>query len=178
MLQKQHWGHFKADFTVTMINLTIHQNLEPKLLEEVTASSSLLLTGNILLVQIPVLENLLQCLLNLNLLLYQVSLIHGLLQVHIDLVTGGEDVPDVDVLDKRLHGTRTLLDLLLGHAAGDLAGSTGDSSDEDVRETLVVVVAVFDVLDDNGLFAGVAAGKDDYDFSRFDDGHFDELRSV
>jgi hypothetical protein len=24
----------------------------------------------------------------------------------------------------------------------------------------------------------VAAGKDDYDFSRFDDGHFDELRSV
>ena len=163
-------GHFNADFTVTKNLLSIH--LKPKLLEEVTASSSLLLTGNILLVQVPILKDFLQSLLHIHLLLHQISLIHSLLQVHIHLVTGGEHMSNIDVLHKRLHGTRALLDLLLGHAAGDFAGSTGDSGDEAVGETFVVVVAVFDVFDDNCLLAGVTTSKDNDNFSGFDDGHF------
>lgn len=87
-------------------------------------------------------------------------------------------MPDINVLDEWLHGTRPLLDLLFGHAAGDLAWSAGNTGDEAVGETLVVAVAIFDVFDDNGLFSGVTSGKDDYDFSRFDDGHFVRLRST
>jgi hypothetical protein len=148
-------------------------DLEPELLEEVTASSSLLLTSNIFLIQIPVLENLLQCLLNLHLLVAkQISLIHSFLQVHINLVTSGEDMPDIDVLNKRLHGAAPLLHLLLGHAAGDFAGSAGDSGNKAVGEALVVV-SIFDVLDDDGFLAGVTASKDDDYFSGFDDGHFE-----
>jgi hypothetical protein len=81
----------------------------------------------------------------------------------------------VDILHKRLHGPAPLLDLLLGHAAGDLAGSAGNSGDEAVGEAFVVIVAVINVFDDDGFLAGVAAGKDDYDFSGFDDGHVEKL---
>jgi hypothetical protein len=72
---------------------------------------------------------------------------------------------DINVLHEWFHGTTTLLDLLLGHAAGDLAWTAGDTGNEAVGETLVVVVAVFDVFDDDGFFASVASGEDDYDFS-------------
>jgi hypothetical protein len=143
----------------------ITTSLESELLEEVVGSSSLLLAGGRLLVQVLVLEDLLQGLLNINLLVTnKISLINGLLQVHIDLVTSGEDVTDIDVLDERLHGTAPLLNLLLGHTTGDLAGSTGDTGNEAVGETLVVV-SVLNVLDDDSLLTGVTSGKDDDNFS-------------
>lgn len=141
-------------------------SLESELLEEVVGSSSLLLTSNLLLIQVTVLKDLLQVLLNINLLItHKISLIDSLLQIHIDLITGGEDVTDVNVLDEGLHGLTTLLDLLLGHATGDLAWSTGDAGNEAVGETLIVVVAVLDGLDDDGLLTGVTSGKDDDYFS-------------
>jgi len=143
----------------------ITTSLESELLEEVVGSSSLLLAGGRLLVQVLVLEDLLQGLLNINLLVTdKISLINGLLQVHIDLVTSREDVTDIDVLDERLHGTAPLLNLLLGHTTGDLAGSTGDTGNEAVGETLVVV-SVLNVLDDDSLLTGVTSGKDDDNFS-------------
>ena len=148
-------------------------SLESEPLEEVVGSSSLLFAGSRLLVEVLVLEDLLQGLLNINLLVTnKISLINGLLQVHIDLVTSGEDVTDIDVLDERLHGTAPLLNLLLRHTTGDLAGSTGDTGNEAVGETLVVV-SVLNVLDDDSLLTGVTSGKDDDNFSRFDDGHFE-----
>jgi hypothetical protein len=147
-------------------------SLEPKLLEEVTRSGSLLLAGDLLLVQVTFLENLLQVLLDLHLLLaHEIGLVDRLLQVHIHLVAGGEDVAYVDVLNERLHGFAPLLDLLLGHAAGDLARSAGDAGDEAMGEALVVRVALFHVLDDDGLLTGVTTGEDDNDFSRLDDCH-------
>jgi len=152
------------------------RGLEPELLEEVVRSGGLLLRGDLLLVEVAVLEDLLQVLLDLDLLVTdEVGLVDGLLEVHVDLVAGGEDVADVDVLDEGLHGLAPLLDLLLGHAAGDLAGAAGDAGDEAVGEALVVGVSVLDVLDDDGLLAGVAAGEDDDDFSGLDDGHFCEI---
>ncbi len=148
-------------------------SLESELLEEVVGSSSLLLAGGRLLVEVLVLEDLLQGLLNINLLVTnKVSLINSLLQVHIDLVTSGEDVTDIDVLNKGLHGAAPLLNLLLGHTTGNLAGSTGNTGNEAVGETLVVV-SVLNVLDDDSLLSGVTSGKDDDNFSRFDDGHFE-----
>ena len=84
----------------------------------------------------------------------------------------------IDVLDKWLHSPAPLLDLLLGHAAGDFAGSSCDSGDEAVGEAFVVAVSVFDVFDDDGFFAGVATGEDDYDFSGFEDGHFEGLECL
>ena len=159
-----------------ILSLRISSNLKPEPLEEITTSRSLLLTGNILLIQIPVLKNLLQSLLNLHFLLAnKIRFVDRLLQIHIHLVTSGEHMTHIDILDKRLHCPAPLLDLLLGHAAGDLAGSACDSSDEAVGEAFVVVVAVVDVFDDDGFFAGVAAGEDDYDFSGFDDGHVGKL---
>lgn len=148
-------------------------SLEPELLEEVVGTSSLLLTGSRLLVQVLVLEDLLQGLLHISLLVTnKISLIDSLLQVHINLVTSGEDVTNIDVLNERLHGTAPLLNLLLGHTAGDLTWSTGNTGNKAVGETLVVI-SVLNVLDDNGLLTGVTASKDDDNFSRFDDGHFD-----
>ena len=147
--------------------------LEPELLEEVARPSSLLLAGDLLLVQVTVFENLLQVLLDLNLLVTDhVSFINSLLQVHINLVPGGEDVTDIDILDKRLHGAGPLLNLLLGHTTGDLTGSTGNSSNKAVGETLIVGVSIFHVLDDDSLLTSVTASKDDDNFSRLDDGHF------
>lgn len=156
-----------------ILSLRISSKLKSELLEEVTTSRSLLLTGDIFLIQIPILKNLLQSLLNLNLLFpYKISFIDCLLQIHIYLVTSGEYMTHIDILNERLHCPAPLLDLLLGHATGDLAGATGDSGDEAVGEAFVVIIAVFNVFDDNSFFAGMAAGKDDYDFSGFDDGHF------
>ncbi len=148
-------------------------SLESELLEEVVGSSSLLFTGSRLLVEVLVLEDLLQGLLNINLLVTdKVSLINSLLQVHIDLVTSGEDVTDIDVLNEGLHGAAPLLNLLLGHTTGNLAWTTGNTGNEAVGETLVVV-SVLNVLDDDSLLTGVTAGKDNDNFSRFDDGHFE-----
>jgi hypothetical protein len=148
---------------------TIHKqllNLEPQLLEEVVAAGSLLLTGDGLLVEVLVLKDLLQSLLNIDLSLStgEVGLIDSLLKVHVDDVSGGEDVTDIDVLNKGLHGSGSLLNLLLGHATGDLAGSSGNASDETVGETLVVI-AILDGLDDDSLLTGVASSKDDNNFS-------------
>ena len=141
-------------------------NLEPQLLEEVVAAGSLLLTGDGLLVEVLVLKDLLQSLLNIDLSLStsEVGLIDSLLKVHVDDVSGGEDVTDIDVLNKGLHGSGSLLNLLLGHATGDLAGSSGNASDETVGETLVVI-AILDGLDDDSLLTGVASSKDDNNLS-------------
>ena len=148
-------------------------SLEPKLLEEVSRSGGLLLAGDLLLVNVTFLENLLQVLLHLHLLLaHELRLVDRLLKVHIHHVTRGEDVTNVDVLDERLHGLTPLLDLLLGHAAGHLARSAGDASDEAVGEALIVGISLFHVLDYDGLLTGVTTGKDDNYFSRFDDRHF------
>ena len=166
--------HFHGIFAFLFYLLSqITTSLEPELLEEVVGSSCLLLAGGRLLVQVLVLEDLLQSLLNINLLVTdKVSLIDSLLQVHIDLVTSGEDVTDIDVLNERLHGTAPLLNLLLGHTTGNLTGSTGNTGNEAVGETLVVV-SVLNVLDDDSLLTGVTSGKDDDNFSRFNDGHFE-----
>jgi hypothetical protein len=72
---------------------------------------------------------------------------------------------DIHILDKRLHGLRSLLDLGLGHATGDLTGTAGEASDEAVRKTLVIIVAIFIGLYDDGLLAGVTSSEDDNDLS-------------
>ena len=148
---------------------TIHKqllNLEPQLLEEVVAAGSLLLTGDGLLVEVLVLKDLLQSLLNIDLSLStsEVGLIDSLLKVHVDDVSGGEDVTDIDVLNKGLHGSGSLLNLLLGHATGDLAGSSGDAGNEAVGEVLVVIT-ILDGLDDDSLLTGVTSSKDDNNLS-------------
>ena len=71
---------------------------------------------------------------------------------------------DINVLNEGLHGAAPLLNLLLGHTTGDLAGSTGDTGNEAVGETLVVV-SVLNVLDDDSLLTGVTSGKDDNNLS-------------
>lgn len=141
-------------------------SLEPQLLEEVVAASSLLLAGDGLLVEVLVLKDLLQSLLNIDLSLGagEVSLINGLLEVHVDDVSGGEDVTDIDVLNKGLHGSGSLFNLLLGHATGDLAGSSGNASDEAVGEMLVIIT-ILDGLDDDSLLTGVTSSKDDDNLS-------------
>ena len=141
-------------------------SLEPQLLEEVVAARGLLLAGDGLLVQVLVLKDLLQSLLDVDLSLGagEVSLIDGLLEVHVDDVSGGEDVTDIDVLNKGLHRSGSLLNLLLGHAAGDLARSTGDAGNEVVGEALVVIT-ILDGLDDDGLLTGVTSSKDDNNLS-------------
>mmetsp|Transcript_11 Transcript_11/g.16 ORF Transcript_11/g.16 Transcript_11/m.16 type:complete len:185 (-) Transcript_11:72-626(-) len=151
-------------------NIPIH--LKPKLLEEITATRSFLLTGDIFLVQIPILEDLFQSLLHLNFILNQFSLVHSLLQVHIHLVTSGEHMTHIDVLHKRFHCAGALFNLLLGHATSDLTRATGDTGYKTVGETLVVVVTVFDVFDDDGFLASMSASKNNYNFSGFDNGHF------
>ena len=141
-------------------------NLEPQLLEEVVAAGSLLLAGDGLLVEVLVLKDLLQSLLNIDLSLGtgEVSLVNDLLEVHVDDVSGGEDVTDIDVLNKGLHGSGSLLNLLLGHATGDLAGSSGDAGNEAVGEVLVVIT-ILDGLDDDSLLTGVTSSKDDNNLS-------------
>lgn len=148
---------------------TIHKrlhNLEPQLLEEVVAAGSLLLAGDGLLVEVLVLKDLLQSLLNIDLSFgaSEVSLINGLLEVHVDDVSGGEDVTDIDVLNKGLHGSGSLLNHILGHATGDLAGSSGDAGNEAVGEVLVIIT-ILDGLDDDSLLTGVTSSKDDNNLS-------------
>jgi len=146
--------------------LYISESLESELLEKVTRPSRLLLAGNLFLVQITILKDLFQVLLHFHLLVaHEVSLVNNLLEVHVNLITGREYMTHIDVLHERLHGATPLLDLFLGHATGDLAWTTSDASDEAVRETLVVRVALFDVFDNNGLLAGVAASKNNNNLS-------------
>jgi len=148
-------------------------HLETQFLEEVTRSSSLLLAGNLTLIQVSFLEYLLQILLNLHLLLAheQVRLVDGLLQVHIDLIPGGEYMPDVDVLDEGLHRLGTFFDLLLGHAARHATRTACDPGHETVRETLIVGISLFHVLNDHGLFTGMTTGQDDDYLARFNNCH-------
>ena len=147
--------------------LRLLATLESQFLEEVVASSSLLLAGDSLLVQVLVFENLLEPLLDFNLALCvsEVSLVNTLLEVHVDDIPSREHMTDIHILDKRLHGLRSLLDLGLGHATGDLTGSAGEASDEAVRKTLVIIVAIFIGLYDDGLLAGVTSSEDDNDLS-------------
>jgi hypothetical protein len=140
--------------------------LESKLLEKVSASLGLLLTGNILLVEVPVVEELLQALLDINLTLSidKVGFINSLLQVKIDNVTSGEDVTNIDILHKGLHCLGTLFDLFLGHGACDFSGSSCQASDEAVRVTLLTVTIVKG-LDDDSLLTGMTPGKDNNNLS-------------
>jgi hypothetical protein len=135
-------------------------------LEKVSASLGLLLTGNILLVEVPVVEELLQALLDINLSLSidKISFIDSLLQIKIDYVTGGEDVTNIDVLDKGLHCLGTLFDLFLGHGACDFSGSSCQTSDEAVGITLLTV-SIVKGLDDDSLLTGVTSGKDNNNLS-------------
>jgi hypothetical protein len=68
---------------------------------------------------------------------------------------------NIDIFDKGLHGSRSLFDLLLGHAAYDLAGTTGDSCDKDVGE-LFVIGSFVEGFDDYGFFSCVTSCEDDY----------------
>lgn len=82
---------------------------------------------------------------------------------------------DIDVFDKRLHGPGSLLDLLFGHAACYLAGTTGDSCDEDVGE-LFVIGSFVEGFDDYGFFSCVTSCEDDYYLSTLcEDGMGEEL---
>jgi hypothetical protein len=65
------------------------------------------------------------------------------------------------VFDKRLHGSRSLFDLLLGHTAYDLTGTTSDSGNEYVGE-LLVVRSFIEGLDNYSLFSGVTSSENDY----------------
>lgn len=143
-------------------------SLEAKFLEKVRWSSSLLLTGNSLLVKVPVLKDLLQSLLNINLfrLINQVSLIYTLFQIHINSVSGGEDVTNIDVFNKGLHGSRSLLNLLFGHAAGDLTRTTGNSSNEAVWE-LLFIRSIIEGLDYYGFLSCETSSKDNNYLSAF-----------
>ena len=135
-------------------------------MEKVSASLGLLLTGNILLVEVPVVEELLQALLDINLSLSidKVGFVNSLLQVKIDNVTSGEDVTNIDILDKGLHCLGTLFDLFLGHGACDFSGSSCQTSDKAVGITLLTVTIVKG-LDDDSLLTGVTPGKDNNNLS-------------
>lgn len=145
--------------------------LESEFLEEVVASGGLLLACDSLLVQIPILENLLQTLFNIHLpvSIGKFGLIDNFLQIHINNITCGEDVTDVDVLDKWLHHLGSLFDLFLRHRSGDLARSTLNPSDEAVGET-AVSTSIFNVFDNHGLLSGMASSKDNYYLSTFCEG--------
>jgi hypothetical protein len=137
-------------------------------LEKVVASLCLLLTGDILLVHVPFVEEFLQILLDINLALcvYQIGFIDCLLKIKINNITGGENVTDIDILDERLHGLGSLFNLLLAHGAGDLSWATCKSSDEAVGE-LLVAVSFLEGLNYNSLLSSMSSSKDNYNFSRF-----------
>lgn len=92
-------------------------NLESQFLEEIAAALCLLFTSDILLVEVTLKENLLQILLHINLSfgIYKVSFINSLLQVDIYDISRGENVTDVDILDKGLQGLGFLFGLRLAH---------------------------------------------------------------
>eukprot|EP00521_Asterionellopsis_glacialis_P004863 CAMPEP_0195271122 /NCGR_PEP_ID=MMETSP0706-20130129/14831_1 /TAXON_ID=33640 /ORGANISM="Asterionellopsis glacialis, Strain CCMP134" /LENGTH=112 /DNA_ID=CAMNT_0040326671 /DNA_START=255 /DNA_END=593 /DNA_ORIENTATION=+ len=73
---------------------------------------------------------------------------------------------DIDILDKRFHGARTLLDLLFGHASCDFAGSAGDAGNQTVRELFVGVPLVKGLYHDR-LFTRVTSCEDNYNFAAF-----------
>jgi hypothetical protein len=141
-------------------------SLESKLLEKVSASLSLLFTGNILLVEVPVMEELLQALLDINLSLSidKIGLINSLLQVEIDNITSGENVTNIDILDKGLHCLGSLFDFFLGHGACDFSGSSCQTSNEAVGVTLLTV-AIVKGLNNDSLLTGVTSRKDNNNLS-------------
>ena len=135
-------------------------------MEEIIGSLCLLLARNFLLVQVSVQKDLLQILLNIysTIGIDQIGLIDGLLKVHIDNVTGREDVTDINIFDERLHALRSLFDLALRHGLCDPAGVACKSCDQTVGKALFAVSLVKG-LDDDGLLTGVSSGKDNYNFS-------------
>jgi hypothetical protein len=141
-----------------MKSIIMSSKLESQLLEEISTTLCLLLTGYFLLIQITIKEDLLQSLLHIHLLLriHQLGLVHRLFQVQINNIACGKDVTDVDILDKGAHLFAALGDLLLRHAAGDLEGGPVEAGHETVGVPLVRL-ALFKGLDDNGFLAGVAA---------------------
>jgi len=147
-------------------SLNTASSLESQLLEKVTAALGLLLASHLLLVEVPVVEELLQALLDINLSLgiHKISLIDSLLQVDIDNITSRENVTDIDILDKRLHCLGSLLDLFLGHCLCDLTGVSCQTSNEAVGVTLFAV-AVVKSLDNDSLLTGVTPGKDNNNLS-------------
>jgi hypothetical protein len=140
--------------------------LESKLLEEITTALCLLFTGNLLLVHVTIQENLLQLLLDIHLSLcvYQICLINRLFQVQINNVTCWEDVTNIDVLDKGLHGFRSLLDLLLGHGSCHLSWVLGQTGDEAVRK-LFLAISIIEGLHYNSLLSSMSSCKDNNNFS-------------
>mmetsp|Transcript_1268 Transcript_1268/g.1820 ORF Transcript_1268/g.1820 Transcript_1268/m.1820 type:complete len:91 (+) Transcript_1268:279-551(+) len=78
---------------------------------------------------------------------------------------------DINVLDERLH-LGSLLDLLLGHALGDLACWAVNSSNKAVAETVLLAGGILIVrLYNNSLLTSMASGKDNNNFSALQDGH-------
>ena len=82
-----------------------------------------------------------------------------LLQVNVYLVTGGHEVVEVHALHEGLN-LRALLNLRLAHCLCDLPRIPLDAGDYGVGK-LPVPGALVIGFDDDGLLAGVAAGKED-----------------
>ena len=97
-----------------------------------------------------------------------------LLQVNVYLVTGGHEVVEVHALHEGLN-LRALLDLRLAHCLCDLPRIPLDAGDYGVGK-LAVPGALVIGFDDDGLLAGVTAGKEDDHLLVLDDPLFDKLR--
>ncbi len=126
----------------------------------------LLLARDFLLVEVSVQQNLLQILLNIHsaIGINQIGLVDGLLKVHVDDVTGREDVTNIDIFNERLHALRSLFDLALRHGLCDLAGVACEACDQAVGKPLFAVSLVKG-LDDDSLLTGVSSGKNNNNFS-------------
>ena len=82
-----------------------------------------------------------------------------------DLEAGVEDVVVVDDLGEWLEG-RSSLDLLLGHSLGNSKGCSLNTSNKSMGE-LLALLALVEVLDNDGLLACSSASKQDDDSTGF-----------
>lgn len=135
-------------------------------MEEIIGSLCLLLARNFLLVEVSVQQNLLQILLHVHSAfgIDQIGLVDGLLEIHVDDVTGGEDMTNIDIFNERFHALRSLFDLGLRHGLCDLARVSCEPCDQTVGEALFAVSLVKG-LDDNRLLTGVSSRKYNNNFS-------------
>jgi len=151
--------------------------LELELAEEVQRADGPLVGGRLGLgeVLVPLLERLLDLLqhrlLGVALLGGEGLIDHNLRQrlSHVQRVTGGHDVVEVDELHEGLDAHALLL-LLLAHGLGHLPRRAVNADYEGVPE-LAVLVALIVGLHDDGLAAGEAPLQQDDDLAALAAGH-------